>query len=499
MPLKTQQVTTGIAGLDAILFGGLSPEEMYLVQGGPGTGKTTVGLQFLLDGAARGESVLFITLAQSQRTLEKIAVSHGWNLEKVHIRCLPLVPSRAAGTHREQSVFHTGHVELAESMDAIMATIDAIKPDRVVIDSIDQLRLLADGRLQHQRKLLVLREFLAARGCTALVLDSGAEDSDPSLAELTHGILRLERLAPIYGDARRRLCCLKMRGANFHGGYHDFALRRGGLVVFPRLQINVPQPQPSWRRVGSGVPELDALLGGGLEEGTACLVAGSPGTGKTFVSTLYVHAAAQRGEHGAIFLFDERLETFFERSRHLGMDIRPMVDDGIVQVHQINAAEISPGEFSQMARNAVERDHAKVVMIDSLTGYFHAMPNEQMLLLQMHELLSYLGHQEVLSLLVVAQHGLVSHDRGMSGPLDISYMSDAVLLLRHFEAVGEVRQAISVIKKRHGAHERSIRELQLTPEGVKLGKALVDFEGVLTFSPVYTGLRAELLSTDNLA
>ncbi len=244
----------------------------------------------------------------------------------------------------------------------------------------------------------------------------------------------------------------------------------------------------------SGVAELDSLLGGGLEQGTACLVAGSPGTGKTFVSTLYAHTAAQRGEHAAIFLFDERRETFLARSHSLGMDLAPLVSSGLMQIHQINAAEISPGEFSQMARSAVESDHAKVVVIDSLTGYFHAMPDEQMLLLQMHELLAYLSRQEVLSLLVVAQHGLVSQDRGVSGPLDISYMSDAVLLLRHFEAQGEVRQAISVIKKRHGAHEKSIRELKLSSRGVELGRALSDFEGVLSLNPIFTGERTSLFS-----
>ena len=490
----SRTVSTGVPGLDDILCGGLPEHEMYLVQGGPGTGKTTLGLQFLLAGAALGERTLFITLSQSERGLAKIAASHGWQADGVRVHTFPVIQRSARLTEREQTVFHSSHIELAEAMTEIFRIVDEINPERLVLDSIDHLRILADGALQHQRKLLVLNDFLADRGCTSLVLDSGVEDSDPSLAELTHGILRLERLAPVYGDARRRLCCLKLRGASFHGGYHDYVVRRGGLTVFPRLQVLGVTRRPAWRVVKSGVAELDALLGGGLEEGTACLVAGSPGTGKTFVSTLYAHTAAQRGEHAAIFLFDERRETFLARSRNLGMDLEPFLATGTLQLHQINAAEISPGEFSQMARTAVERDHAKVVVIDSLTGYFHAMPDEQMLLLQMHELLAYLSHQDVLSLLVVAQHGLVSQDRGVSGPLDISYMSDAVLLLRHFESQGQVRQAISVIKKRHGRHERSIRELRLSTNGVEVGEALSDFEGVLSSNPVYTGDRAALLT-----
>lgn len=486
--------STGVPGLDAILGGGLPCREMYLVQGGPGTGKTTLSLQFLLSGAAKGETGLFITLAQSKRSLEKIARSHAWAMQGVNIHAFPVVQGASQIAAREQTVFHTSHIELAEAMDEIMRAIDKLKPDRLVLDSIDQLRVLADGHLQHQRQLLVLREFLAERDCTALVLDSGVEGSDPPLAELTHGMIRLERLAPIYGDARRRLCCLKLRGASFHGGYHDFVLRTGGLTVFPRLQVHKNGTAPQWKVVTSSVKELDALLGGGLEEGTACLVAGSPGTGKTLVGTLYAYAAAQRGENAVIFLFDERLETFCRRSKSLGMDLKPLLDTGTVQVHEINAAEISPGEFSQMARAAVEDHGAKVVMIDSLTGYFHAMPNEQMLLLQMHELLAYLSHQEVLSLLIVAQPGLVSQERGVSGALDISYLSDTVLLLRHFESHGQVRKAISVIKKRHGPHERTIRELQISSEGIELGEALAEFEGVLSSNPIHVGDRDLLLA-----
>lgn len=487
-----RKISTGVAGLDTILGGGLPPQEMYLLQGGPGTGKTTLALQFLMHGAARGEKTLFITLAQSPRSLQKIADSHGFKINDIGVHAFPVVQSVSQAAMHEQSVFHTSHIELVEAMEEIMRAVDQLRPARMVLDSIDQLRILADGPLHHQRKLLILREFLAEHDCTALLLDSGDEGSDPSLAELTHGVIRLERLAPIYGEARRRLCVLKMRGTPFDGGFHDFVVRTGGLTVFPRLDMCNNDGEPEWRVVKSGVSELDTLLGGGLEQGTTCLLAGSPGTGKTLVGTLYAHAAARRGEHAAIFLFDERVETFYRRSRHMGMDLAPLVENGSLHVQQISATEICPGEFSQMAQDAVEKHDAKVVMIDSLTGYFHAMPDEQMLLLQMHELLGYLSRREVLSLLVVAQHGLVSQERGVSGALDISYMSDTVLLLRHFESHGQVRKAISVIKKRHGAHEKSIRELVLSSRGVELGEPLVDFDGVLTCNPTFTGDRSTL-------
>ena len=480
-PGPDTKMPTGIKGLDAILAGGLPSGEIHLLQGGPGVGKTTVALQFLLNGAAAGEKILFVTFAQTEAALRKIAASHGWHLDDLEIE--ELTGTNAVHDKAEQTLFHTADVELGETTNAIFAAVERVKPNRVVLDSVTSLRLLADTALRYRRQLLTMRRFFADRPITVLLLD-GAE-SDLPLEDIAHGVIKLERMAPEYGNVRRRLSVTKMRGMAFHGGYHNFRIRTGGLEVYPRLEPNEDGGHASWETMKSGLAGLDTLLGGGLEEGTACLFVGPTGTGKTSVATLYAYAAAKRGQRAAIFSFDERPETFFMRSEGLGMDMRPLVEQGLVMLRTISTADLSPGEFSQIVREAVEGGQAKIVVMDSLTGYFHSMPQEESLLAQMHDLLTYLSQHGVLSLLIVAQHGLIG--QGVQGPLDVSYMADSVVLLRHFEAGGTVRKAISVIKKRHGSHESTIRELKFASGSIAVGEPIKDFTSVLSGMPTFQG------------
>ena len=477
----SSKAATGIKGLDAILAGGFPRGELHLIQGGTGTGKTTIGLQFLLEGAAAGEKTLFITFAQSETTLRRIAASHGWRLDGVEIQ--ELTGTHAVHDKAEQTLFHTADVELGETTDSIFATVERLQPDRVVFDSVTSLRLLAGDPLRYRRQLLTVRQFFAERPGTVLFLDS--EEPDAALEDTMYGVVRLERQAPEYGDVHRRLSITKMRGMSFNGGYHNFRIRTGGLNVFPRIR---PQEKGESIAIGvmtSGVSGLDSLLNGGLEGGTACLIIGPTGTGKTSVGTLYAYEAAKQGKRAALFCFDERPETFLTRSEGLGMKVRELVAEGLISIKPVSTAELSPGEFSELVRTAVEQDHAEVVLLDSLTGYFHSMPQEEALLAQMHDLLAFLSNSGVLSILIVSQHGLIG--QGIQGPLDVSYMADTVILLRHFEAAGAVRKAISVIKKRNGPHETTIRELKLASGGITVGEPIKDFSGVLSGMPTFQG------------
>ncbi len=475
------KASTGIKGLNAILAGGFPRNELHLVQGGTGTGKTTIGLQFLLEGVVAGEKALFITFAQTEATLLKVAASHGWSLDGLEIQ--ELTGTHAVHDKAEQTLFHTADVELGETTENIFAVIERLQPDRVVLDSVTSLRLLAGDPLRYRRQLLTVRQFFANRPSTVLFLDS--EDPDAALEDTMYGVIRLERQAPEYGDVRRRLSVAKMRGMSFNGGYHNFRIRTGGLDVFPRIRPQETGESKSKEAMTSGVAELDSLLGGGLEEGTACLIIGPTGTGKTSVSTLYAYEAAKQGRRAALFCFDERPETFLARSEGLGMKVRELVAKGLISIKPVSTAELSPGEFSQLVRNAIDEDGAKVVLMDSLTGYFHSMPQEEALLAQMHDLLTFLSNSGVLSILIVSQHGLIG--QGIQGPLDVSYMADTVILLRHFEAAGAVRKAISVLKKRNGPHETTIRELKLASEGIAVGKPIKDFSGVLSGMPIFQG------------
>jgi circadian clock protein KaiC len=494
------QASTGIAGLDTILNGGFPPHWIYLVQGSPGTGKTTLGLQFLLEGLRLGERVLYITLSHTERELQEIARSHDWSLKG-----LPLYELSAGDAANlldsDQSVFHSADVELGETMNGILESITRIKPERLVFDPIEQIRLLTDNPLRYRRQLLRLKQALTDINCTALFLTNDTlGEAGQDLESMVHGILTLERKSPSYGSVRRQLEMVKGRGMRYHEGYHTFQIRTGGLEVYPRLETTMTNQTTKWTTLKSGVKELDALLGGGLEEGTACLVVGPTGTGKTSVATLYAHAAAARGEHAAIFLFDERPETFYRRALGLGMDVRKDVKAGLIHLQQVNTGELSPGEFIHSVRQVVEGNGdkskgVKVVVIDSLTGYLNAMPDDTLLIPQMHDLLTHLSQRGVLTLLIMAQSGVMGS--GDISPLDISYLADAVLVLRHFESEGRIRRAISVIKKRHGEHEQTIRELRITSAGIQVGEPITTFSNILTGSPTFEGNRLALL--DNLS
>lgn len=491
------RASTGIVGLDTILHGGFPPHWIYLVQGVPGTGKTTLGLQFLLEGLRSGERVLYITLSHTERELQEIAGSHGWSLENLPLHEI----SAGEAANRlvsDQTVFHSADVELGEMIDGILENVARVKPERLVFDPIEQIRLLTDSPLRYRKQLLKLKQALTDINCTALFLTNDTlGDAGQDLESMVHGIVALERKSPAYGSVRRQLEIVKGRGMRYHEGHHTFRIRTGGLEVYPRLETTTTKRQAGWTALKSGVKELDTLLGGGLEEGTACLVVGPTGTGKTSIATLYAHAAAARGERAAIFLFDERPETFYRRAMGLGMNVEKYVAAGLIQVQPVNTGELSPGEFVHDVRQVVEGDGkrkgVKVVIIDSLTGYLNAMPDETLLIPQMHDLLTYLSQRGVLTLLLMAQSGVMGS--GDISPLDISYLADAVLVLRHFEAEGRIRRAISVIKKRHGEHEQTIRELRITSAGVQIGEPITSFSNILTGNPTFEGNRLALLDS----
>lgn len=475
--------STGVTGLDHILNGGLTPERMYLVEGTPGTGKTTLGLSFLLAGAAVQESGLYITLAETELELRAVGTAHGWSLDGLQL--FEMVPADGFTEDQEQTLLHPSEVELGETVRNIIAKIDAIRPARVVLDSLSELRLLSQSPIRYRRQILALKHFFSTRRCTVLVLDDkGATGSDAQLHSIAHGVISLDQTLASFGGQRRRLHIVKMREKTFSGGYHDFEIERGGLRVFPRLIASEHDTNASGAPVTTGSPELDALLGGGLVPGTATLLTGPAGVGKTTTSVQCMVAALKRGEKASYFLFDERTPTLLTRSAALGMDLRPFLENGQLEMRAIDPAEMSPGEFAACVECAVESHGANIVVIDSLNAYLQAMPNEQFLVLQMHEMLSYLGQKGVVSLLILGLHGLMGDVRS---DVDLSYLSDTVVQLRYFEAEGEVRQAISVIKTRTARHERTIREFQINDDGLRVGEPLTAFHGVLTGVPMFSG------------
>ncbi len=478
----TTRLSTGVAGLDDILGGGLPPDRLYLVQGDPGTGKTTVAMQFLLEGVKRGEKVLFITLSETQDELAAVARSHGWSLEGVHVFELS-----AAQQHRsaeQNTLFHPSEVELNEVTQVLLDEVERIHPTRVVLDSLSELRLLAQNALRFRRQILALKQHFVGKKATVMLLDD--KNGGPGIVEaqahtVAHGVIEFEQHAPEYGAERRRLRIVKLRGVSFRGGHHDFQILRGGLRVFPRLVASEHHEGFSREQVSSGIKELDALLGGGVSRGTSLLIMGPAGCGKTSVATQYVAATLARGETAAMFLFDEGMATMMARSKGIRIDLEPWLEKQQLIVRQIDPAEMPPGAFVAQVRDAVEKQHARIVVIDSLNGYMNAMPEERFLTLHLHELLAYLSQLGVLTILVMAQHGMMGK---MESQVDISYLSDSVLLMRYFEAIGEIRSALSVVKKRTGPHERTIRELSMSPEkGIVVGAPLTNFHGVLTGVP----------------
>jgi circadian clock protein KaiC len=478
------RVSTGSAGLDDILCGGFDPNRMYLYEGRPGTGKTTLALQFLLNGARQGERVLYVTLSETLPELQLVAHRHGWSLDGIDVFEL-VTPETTLDPARELTILHPAELELGETTKLVCDKVAGLNPARVVFDSLSEMRLLAQSALRYRRQVLALKHFFASRDCTVILLDDlTSGNNDLQLHSISHGVVLLEQLAVEYGAERRRLRVVKMRGIDFRGGFHDFTIERGGLHIYPRLIAAEHHKDFIGELTPSGNAELDQLLGSGLERGTNALLLGAAGVGKSSLALTYAIAAAQRGEHAVYFAFDEGRGTLMARARTLGLPLQAALDSGNIRYQQIDPAELSPGEFASIVRHNVEGDRARIIVIDSLNGYLNAMPDERFLILQMHELLTYLNQQGVLSILILAQHGLVGP---METPLDLSYLSDAVLMLRYFEANGTVRRAISVVKKRSGQHEHTIREFRLTNRGIMLGPPLTNFSGIFSGTPRYLG------------
>jgi circadian clock protein KaiC len=477
------RIATGIAGMDDILGGGFAASRFYLVEGDPGSGKTTLALQYLLEGRRCSERGLYVTLSETEEELTGVAQSHGWTLEGIDI--CELIPSEESLSPEAQArMFHPSEVELSETTQAVLAEVQRIEPTRVVFDSLSELRLLAQSPLRYRRQILALKQFFAGRKCTVLLLDDRTSElADQQLHSLTHGVLMLEQLSPQYGAERRRLRVVKMRGARFRGGFHDFSILTGGLEVYPRLvAAEHRQPFPTGQ-LQSGIAAMDRLLCGGLDRGTSALFMGPAGSGKSSLALQYCVAAAERGEHSIVYTFDETLTTLLARTEGLGIALAPHVQSGRICIQQIDPGELTPGEFTHRMQRSAEQDGAKIVVIDSLNGYLSAMPEERFLTIQLHELLSYLGQRGVVTLLVVAQHGFLG--AGMQTPVDASYLADSVVLFRYFEVQGRLQRAISVVKKRSGNHEDSLRELRLTPQGIWVGEPLTNFHGVLTGTPTF--------------
>lgn len=486
--MSANLASTGISGLDGIIEGGLQRDRIYLVQGEPGVGKTTLALQFLMEGAAHGERVLYVTLSETRDEITAIGASHAWNLAGIDMVELSAL-EQATGLE-DNTLFEPSEVELQETTRLLLAHVERVQPARVVFDSLSELRLLAQSPLRFRRQILALKQHFAGRRVTVLLLDDmTSHPVDHQLASLAHGVIALSHHAPVYGEDRRQIRIQKLRGSRFRGGMHDFVIRTGGLAVFPRLAPAEHKDSPAPVPMPSGLAALDHLVGGGPDRATATLIMGPAGAGKSALGVQYALAAAARGERAAIFAFDERRGTLMARSRTLGMPIDRYIESGLLLVQQIDPAEVSPGEFANIIRRIVEEQDAKVVVIDSLNGYLAAVPDERLLPVQLHELFGYLAHHGVSTFLLMVQHGLIGH---MQAPLDVSYIADTVILLRYFEAGGRIRKAISVVKKRSGAHENAIRELTMDGQGLHVGEPLEYFSGVLTGVPTYVGPEDQL-------
>jgi len=478
---STTKAQSGVAGLDDVLAGGFARGRLYLVEGSPGTGKTTIATQFLLSGASEGEAGLYITLSETEAELRESAASHGWTFE-APLELFELVPPESLlDEEQQQSLLYSSDLELGETTKRIFEAIDRVKPQRVVLDSLSEIRLLAQSGLRYRRQILALKHYFARQNLTVMMLDDLTSDIlDKTVHSVAHGVIRLEELAPDFGGERRRLRILKYRGQRYRGGYHDFLIETGGVRVFPRLVSSEHKVGFDRTNLSSGLDELDALLGGGIERGSSALVLGPAGTGKSLLTLTFAASAVARGEKAAMFIFDEERGLLVERAKGLGIDLAAMIAQGRLILTQIDAAEMAPGEFAQMVRACVETHGARTVIIDSLNGYQAAMPEERQLILHMHELLQFLNRRGATTFLTVAQHGLVGD---MRAPVDVTYLADTVILLRYFEAAGRVRRAISVIKKRTSGHEDTIREYRIHSGGITLGQPLTDFQGVLRGVP----------------
>jgi circadian clock protein KaiC len=491
---ESGRAASGIAGLDDILGGGFPRNRMYLVEGDPGAGKTTLALQFLIEGMRAGEPTVYVLLSETEEELRSVAMSHGWSLDGIAI-CDLQASEENLQTESQYTLFHPAEVELSDTTKIVLDAVRRVKPKRVVFDSLSEMRLLARDPLRYRRQILALKAYFTARQCTVLLLDyQNAEDGDRQLRSLCHGVVGLQSSTPAYGGQRRRLRIQKLRGVTFRDGYHDYSIRTGGLEVHPRLVASEHHQKFSSLPVLSGVGELDALLGGGIHRGTSTLFLGPAGVGKSTLTAQYVMQALENGERASVYIFDEVPNTFMVRGQGLGMRLGDHLSSGNLRLRQVDPAEMSPGQFARSVRDDVEKHEVTIVAIDSLNGYAASMPNDLHLNAHLHELLAYLNQQGVLTLLVVSQYGILGET--VTSPIELSYLADTVVLLRYFEARGEIRKAISVVKKRTGPHEKAVRELNMGADGIRVGNQLREFQGVLTGQLVYTGRNGGSLLED---
>lgn len=484
-PHESTRCSSGCPGLDDVLGGGLPRGHFYLLEGEPGAGKTTLALQFAVEASRRGEKVLYVVLSESRAELLSVARSHDFMVDGLDI--LELKPSEEdLKPEGQYTVFHPAEVELSDRVQAILHEVNRLKPDRLIIDALSEVRMLAKDPLRYRRQILWLKEHLTGRGCTVMLLDDrSGRDVELELHSIVHGVLSLQKVQREYGKSRRRLEVTKLRGCSFREGFHDYIIRQGGVVVFPRLVAAEHRQNGNRPLAPSGIPELDSLVGGGLSHGSSTLLMGPAGSGKTTIALRWLTTAAEHGETSAAFIFEESIESLLSRASGLGMDLEAHVNAGRIKLEQVDPAEMSPGEFIEKVRDCIEHGGVRYVLIDSLNGFLHSMPGEQFLALHLHELLAYLNNRDVLTLLILAQAGMIGS--AMQTPVDVSYLADNILVLRYFEAQGEVRQAISMIKKRSGGHEHTIRELKLGPTSILVGKPLHDFQGVLNGIPMLVG------------
>jgi len=492
-PRTPSYASTGVAGLDDILNGGFKEGNLFLLEGSPGTGKTTIAVKFLMAGAEKGEKGLYITLSETAAELQDGMSSHGWQFDDLVSIFEVTPPESLLDADQQQSLLYSSDLELGETTTSILSEFARVKPQRVVIDSLSEIRLLAQSSLRYRRQILAFKHYFARHNATVLMLDDRtSEVEDKTVHSVAHGVVKLEELSPDYGAERRRLKIAKYRGQSFRGGYHDFTIKTGGVAVFPRLVALEHRTAFSRKQRSSGITGLDALLGGGVEQGSSVLILGPSGTGKSLYALQFVAAAVDRGEKAALFVFDEELGLLINRVRAMGIDLEAMKASGALHLEQVDAAELAPGEFAHRVRTSVDELQAKTVVIDSINGYQAAMPEENALTLHIHELLQYLNRQGANTFLTVAQHGLVGD---MKAPVDVTYLADTVILLRYFEALGRVRRAVSVIKKRTGPHEESIREFRLGSTGLVVGEPLEQFQGVLRGVPTFVGNAGPLLGS----
>jgi circadian clock protein KaiC len=487
--------TTGIPGLDEVLGGGLPSNRLYVVEGDPGSGKTTLALQFLMEGVRLGQRGLYVSLSETLQELHDVADSHGWSLDGIDLLELNSI-SKLLEHEANYTVYHPADVELGETTSRIRAEVEKLNPERVALDSVSELKILSQTSARYRREILALKQFFSGRACTVLILDDLTTlQGEQQLQSIAHGVIRMEREGREYGSTRRQIHIVKLRGVRFQDGRHDFVIKTGGVDLYPRLTASGQSVSEQDGPAESGSAELDGLLGGGLDRGSSVLLLGPAGCGKTTLCSQYLQAALERGESAVCYLFEERRETFLFRSHGFGMDFEPYLASGQFELVQVDIGELSPGEFANHVRLMVEKRAARFVVIDSLNGYLNGMPSERFLLIHMHELLSYLGQKGVVTLLTIAQHGMMGS--AMQTPIDVSFLADTVVLLRFFEASGVVRQAISVAKKRRGAHERTLREMRIDSNGVRIGEVLREFQGVLTGVPRFSGDDERLLDRDD--